>query len=69
MISKGHKFGKKSIFSECGHVSYKIKGNETYDNIKATILTLCTPQPRCGGQKVKVTYLAKTFFFQNMFVL
>ena len=64
MISKGHKFGKKSIFSECGHVSYEIKGNETYNNIKATILTLRTPQTKMWDQKVNVTYLAKTYFFR-----
>ena len=28
---QGHKFGKKSTFSECGHVAYQIKGNETYN--------------------------------------
>ena len=40
---QGIKFGNKSMFSECSHVAYQIKGNEMYDNIQANILTLRTP--------------------------
>ena len=48
---QGLKFGKKSTFSECGHVAYQIKGNEMYDNIYAHILTLRTPSiPEVGSK-------------------
>ena len=41
----------KSTFSEFGHVAYQIKGNETYNNIIANILSLHFPLTPGMGSK------------------
>ena len=35
--------GQNIFFSDTSHVTYQIKGNDTYDNMKANILPLHTP--------------------------
>ena len=43
---------QKSTFSEYGHVAYEIKGNEAYNNMLATILSLHITLTSVVGSKV-----------------
>ena len=55
----------KQFFSENGHVVYQIKGNNTYNNMQAIILSLHTPSTLSGGVKGRNSF----FFFLKMVML
>ena len=50
---------KITIFSEYGHVAYKIKGCEIYKNMQAKIFPLQTPSTSGMGQKVETDFFLK----------
>ena len=45
----------KQFFSENSHIAYQIKENDSYNNMQATILYLCTPW--VGFQSSKLLFL------------
>ena len=53
--SQGHNFvsnfAVKLTITQCGHVAYQIKGNQTYSIMQVNILPLHTPTTPWDGSK------------------
>ena len=50
---------KIKVFSEYGHVAYKIKADDAGSKMVANILPTDTPSTQGWGQKVKLSFLLK----------